>query len=981
MKYTHLAMAIGAALYFVGPVALAAAADEKAPTQLDAIEVLGSRIKRTEVETALPVITIERAELERTGLTQVADILKELSINGPSLSLNTNNGNTSGVSRVNLRGCGSQRTLVLVNGKRWVSDVGLGGSVDLSSIPFAAVERLEILKDGASALYGTDAICGVINITTKQKFDGAQVNVYYGQYDEGDGDRRAGDVTFGKTGDRWSFLLNASYTDQDPVLGGDRAISAVPLFGFPANTSTPGRASTTTPFGRYTVNGVVYTLDPTKPGCLPNQKCTATGDFRPYDFTTDGYNFAPINYLIQPQTTRAIFAQGSYNILDNLRLRLEGFVDKRIGEAQLAAQPLAPLTIDAANVYNPFGAKITGGSFRPILFPRLFDQSQLTRRFTATLEGDFQVWDRAFNWDVGANYAKNKFDLTKGGFEYSSKLTEALGPSFISGGKAVCGTPTAPITADGCVPFNVFGGPQGVTPEMFDFVSVAPRNVQAYRVDDYTANLSSSSLLALPAGELAGAVGYEHRAERGFDTPDPATAAGLVFNDVPYLPTRGGYNVDEFFLELDAPLLKDVQFAHSLDVSVAVRRSEYSSFGNTTNPKVGLQWRPVDDLLLRGSWGKGFRAPSINELYQGQATGRPSINDPCSTTSVSHAAAAAACAAQGVPANFKNVNAQAFQTVGGNPTLQPETSRNKTAGFVYSPAFFEGFDASLDWYNVRIEHAISARTAQGTLDGCYIYGIANYCNLISRDLTGNVFANPGELTNIVNLNQNFNGGLEVEGFDFATNYRFKTERYGDFLINWANAYISYYGDVGQIKRGEVNGDGDISFGNTVGQEGAAGSSTGATHPRLRSTLNVVWNISDFSFSTQVEYFSKIVETCNTATNTANALAARGITTGYINHCSDPGFVMDQYQYKSGTNQVIAVPTASPRNVMPSVTYVDIQGSWHAPWHAMFTAGVRNLFDRKPPFSSDAFANSFDAQYRIPGRFYYVSYRQNFDLFK
>ncbi len=262
---------------------------------------------------------------------------------------------------------------------------------------------------------------------------------------------------------------------------------------------------------------------------------------------------------------------------------------------------------------------------------------------------------------------------------------------------------------------------------------------------------------------------------------------------------------------------------------------------------MSVHWQPVEDLLVRGSWGNGFRAPSINELYQGIAIGRPSINDPCSATSVAFQSASvqAACHAAGVPTGFKNVNAQAFLSTGGNVNLKPETSRNKK----FSPAWcirrisWKGFDTSLDWYNIRIENAISSRSAQGILDNCYIYGIAQSCALITRDATGATFANPGEITGILGLNQNFIGGLEVEGYDFAVNYRLKTDNWGNFKFNWGNAYISYYGDVGQPKRGQVNGDGDISLGNTIGRgKSTIGSSTGATQFRLRSQLNTAWAI-------------------------------------------------------------------------------------------------------------------------------------------
>lgn len=965
--------------------------EKKEVAQLDAVEVLGSRIKRTTLETAQPVITINREELDRTGLANIGEILKEIAINGPSLSLNTNNGNTSGIQRVNLRGCGAQRTLVLVNGKRWVNDAGLGGSVDLSSIPTAAIENVEILKDGASSLYGTDAICGVINFTMKRNWNGAAFNAYYGQYDQDDGVTKAGDFTFGHATDRWSVLVNASWKDFQGVSAGNRDISKVPLYGFPANVSTPGRASPTTPYGNFSVGGKTYTLDPSKVGCLPNQACTAKNDFKVYDFLTDGYNFAPVNFLQLPQTTRGLYSEVTYNFADNLRLRVNGFLNKRTGDAQLAAQPLSSGTVtingvvipksysvSKDSVYNPFGAQINSPTFRPILYPRQYSQDQITRRFSANLEGDFEAFGHPINWDAGGSYGKNKFTLTKTGFEDYRKFVNAVGPSFIKDGKAYCGTPAAPI--DGCVPFNMFGGPNGVTPDMFNYVRADLHNIQSYKLENYWANISGP-IFALPAGDLAFATGFEYRKESGYDIPDPLTASGNAMNDVPYQPTSGSFNVKEFYAELAIPLLKEVPFAHALDLSLATRHSNYSSFGSTDNPKLSLQWRPIEDLLVRGSWGKGFRAPSIGELYSGVATGRPSTNDPCSIDSpstVNVPSIRANCAAAGVPTGFKKQNAQSFLSTGGNAKLQPETSKNKTLGFVYAPSFLEGFDTSIDWYNIQISNAIGARSAQSIIDGCYINGIADRCKLITRDPTGQFFNNPGEIINIVGLNQNFKGGLEIEGIDFGLHYKFRTDSYGDFRFNWDNAYIIYYGDIGQPKRGQVNGDGDISEGNTIGRTQITGSSTGSTQFRLRSTLNAVWTLKDFSFSGTLERYSKIVDTCNTATNTAAALKARGVT-NFTNYCTDPTFLYNKYSFDT-SGKVVAVPSVTPRTTFNPVVYVDIRASYRLPWKGVVSAGIRNLFDKDPPISSDAFANSFDPQYRIPGRFFYASYNQNFDLF-
>ncbi len=327
LKQNELVNSIRVALLLglTGAVSMPVMAQEETEQDtLKAVEVLGSRIRRVQSETANPVLSFERADIEKTGLTSLAEVLKEISVNGPSLSLNTNNGNTSGNSGVNLRNCASNRTLVLVNGKRWVSDNGLAGSVDLSSIPLAAVERFEVLKDGASALYGSDALCGVINIQTRSDYEGMEVNAYYGEYDEGDGERQSYSVTAGGTNEKFSGMFNVAYTEQKPVFAGDRTISAVPLFGFPANVSSPGRASGTGPFGNFTVTGRGnITLDPTKPGCRANQVCApaSAADFKPYDFQTDGFNFAPDNYLTQPQKAYSAFGQMGYQVADSIRAK------------------------------------------------------------------------------------------------------------------------------------------------------------------------------------------------------------------------------------------------------------------------------------------------------------------------------------------------------------------------------------------------------------------------------------------------------------------------------------------------------------------------------------------------------------------------------------------------------------------------------------------------------------------------------------
>ncbi|WP_372018688.1 TonB-dependent receptor plug domain-containing protein [Pseudoxanthomonas sp. 10H] len=962
-------------------VASAQSGEAQATQTLDKIEVLGSRIKRAGIETAQPVLSLTREDLDRTGLTQVSDVLRELTVAGPSLSLNTNNGNTSGNSSISLRNCGSNRTLVLVNGRRWASDNGLGGAVDLNSIPMAAVENIQVLRDGASALYGSDAICGVVNIQTRRDFDGAQFNAYYGQYDAGDGGREAYDFTLGGSTDRFSGLINLAFTEQEAVSAGDREISAVPLYGFPATVSTPGRASPTGPYGNFTVTGRGnIILDPSRPGCLPNQRCTTAtaADFRPFNFLTDGYNFAPDNHLVQPQRTYSLFGTASYELTDDVRFSTEVFYNNRVGDAQLAAQPLSPLTISAQSIYNPFGVNITGGAFRPTNFPRVFGQEQDTWRFSGAFDGIFEIGDRIFDWDAGYTYASNKQLQPKNGFYFSTRVAQATGPSFIdAGGVARCGTPTA-IIAD-CVPMNVMGGPAGFTQEMYDYIAVNPKNLMKSTSESFVANLSGD-LFSLPAGTAGFAFGLEHRKESGSSEPDPLTAAGLVLGDNPFLPTEGSYSVDEAYLELQVPILADAAFAKALELNLAARYSDYSSFGTTTNPQVSLRWQVSDTLLVRGSWGEGFRAPSVTELYQGFATGRPSFQDVCSNNNpnfVGSAAVRSQCQANGVPVGFRSQLSQTYATTGGNPDLKPETSETKTVGLVYSPDWAEGLETYVDWYHIVIENAIGALTAQTIINECYLQANAGSCALITRDQVGAVNGNPGEISGIQAVNRNFVGGLQTEGFDFGASYHFEPGDWGRFHFRLDNTYVSYYGDVDEPARGQLNGDGRISSGNTVGTL-PSGSSTGAPRHRLRSNLTAAWSMGAVDASITFEYRSRVQESCNNVYNTAIALGARDPAyLDLVNLCSDPNRIIDDYQFVPGTTDVVAVPSRRPENELKAVTYTHVQAGWSAPWDGKVTLGIRNLFDTDPPFSSDAFANSYDAQYLVPGRFFYMSYQQRF----
>lgn len=936
------------------------AQDEKETTTTDTITVLGSRIKRTDIETSQPVFALEKADLQKTGLNTIGDVLQHLTSNGATLNTTINNGNTNGRTQVDLRNCGAQRTLVLVNGRRWVTD--LSSTVDLSSIPLSMIERLEVLKDGASAVYGSDAICGVVNITTRDNYDGAEASAYWGENSHGDGRKQAYDFTIGSNGERANVAMNVSYTEQDMISSGDREISRVPLYGFDGNTSSPGRASTTSPFGRFNLGAPRgrVTLDPSKPGCLPNQVCAPSvgiSDFRAYNFATDGYNFAPDNFILQPVQTKAVFVQGRYNITDNIRFKSNVLYSDRTSHAQLAAQPLTGFTASKDSIYNPFGKNIVGAQFRPTSIFRSYTADNPTWYFNGMFEGDFSLWDRNWSWDVGSIYTESKFTLARTGFFVTSQFLNAVGPSFIDGnGTPRCGTADAPI--DACVPFNIFGGADGVTQEMADYVTANPHEFITKKQTSYAANISSE-LFELPAGPLGFAAGYEYRRESGLDEPDALSQTDNLLGDTPQKATKGGYSVDEFYVEFNIPLIKDAALAQILEFNIADRYSDYSNFGHTSNPKFGFRWKPIDDLLFRGNWSKGFRAPSINELFAGEQTDFPQVSDPCSASNITATATVVAnCKAAGVPVDYQQQNAQINTTTGGNPNLTPEKATTTTLGLVYSPSYLEGLDLYLDWYKIKLTNSINTPVAQSVVDNCYSGRDVAQCAYIVRDLTGAIDGNPGEIIHMLNPTYN-SGRLEVKGYDFSADYKFETENWGKFRLNTDNAYITRY--YNEVLDDTFRAAGKDPNENQIGEE-IPGSQTGGLW-RLRSTFTVDWTYGDWGATAQAQYYSKLHEDCSGVTDTADGLGKPELR----NLCSEPDRVVD----------VDGVPTAMPRNTMSSTWYFDLQGRWTAPWNATISAGIQNLFDKDPPKCFSCFANTMDAAYRTPGRFWYLSYDQKF----
>ena len=963
------ALAVGATTVVGMGSALAQdTAPAPAATTLDRVQVTGSRIKRTEIETSQPIFSLNREEIQAQGLTSVGDVIQNLTANGSTLNSTYNNGG-NGETRVSLRNLGSARTLVLVNGRRWVGGTGLGGAVDLNTIPSAAVERIEVLKAGASSIYGSDAIAGVVNVILRTDFQGAEANAFIGQFDKGDGVKTSYDMTIGVTDERFSAMFGAGYVKEEPVSAGDREISAEPTFrtgvSFGSSTSPNGRFALCRAPGVFNPTTGTCSGAQTRPNGTSGQFTYNPGqtgsNWRNFAIPGDFYNFAPDNYLITPQERKSLFGRATMNLTDDVSAFIQGSYNNRRSEQLLAAMPIVlgtatssptsrAISISQFSIYNPFGAPVSRIQRRAVeTGGRSFAQDVDTFGFSGGLEGSFERWDRYFTWDAGMVYARNDQNDTTNGLFNVPALRSALGPSMISGGVPVCvSTPgNAATIIPGCVPLNLLGAPGSITPEMLAYSSFVAHDEFGYKMKQYFANITGE-LFELQGGQLAFAAGLEKRTESGFDQPDALINSGNTTGNA-RTATAGGYNVQEAYAELSIPLLKDLPFANLLEFSLSSRYSDYSNFGDTVNSAFGFKWRPIEDVLVRGNWAEGFRAPSIAELFSGVADSFPTFGDACSTTfsggySGLNATQKARCHAQGVPVGgYDQGNTQIRISVGGNPDLGPETSTTKTLGLVWSPGFVEGFDVSVDWWRIELENTITSFGPKFIIDQCIKEGIQPFCNQFNRSPGGQIDT---LLSSGINI-----GAQNVEGYDLTLNYRLPEMSWGKLSFSWDSTYLS-------LNESDQDGNGIIDAadgGSVVGEYTDRDNNW-----RIRSNLMTRWEKGDVGATLFTRYYSRQEEECPFGYNDY----------GFGELCTDVTTRADGTIIKDD-------PNIAATNAIGGVTYHDVSVYWKAPWNAKVTLGVNNVFDKDPPVAFSAFANSFDPQYEVPGRFLYMQYSQKF----
>ncbi len=796
------------------PLAIAgiAQAQESPPATLDEVIVTGSRLPSSSLGAA-PVTVLDRTEIEATGATSVGELLRELPVATASASDTAGRGN-GGSATVALRGLSAVNTLVLVNGRRVLSNND-GGTVDLNSIPFEAVERVEVLQDGASAIYGSDAIAGVVNIIMRRDFEGLLLKGGYGVASRGDLPNKELSATFGHDADKGGFVFNASWREADGNFIADRPVSRDP------DWRAQGGRNFRDPLP---LVAVVQGL----PGFGQQERvlregvtqAATVGDFRAFSFPDTGDALSigndGINYWLY-ETSASDISQnnvsftGDYEVGAGVTAFLEASFNRRKSVGYLAPDYFGavygdPITLSANNDFNPFGVDLSVARSigeQPFRGRRQSNVSSDVSRFVAGLEGGIGEW----KWDFSYNH-QSLDQLTFGGEGVlRDRLQQAAGDSD-----------ACRAAGNGCVPINLLGGPDSITPEMLDFISADSYTSVRSTLQSAVANFSGS-LFSLPAGEVRMAVGTEFRRE-SFTLDNDRNAELNAF--VARSPTPDARpperEIKEVYVEFAVPLLE------SLDLDVAGRYSDYNRFGSTTNPKVGIKWRALESLLVRGSWGTGFRAPTFNEAFSGQTRGFQTIVDPCAGPNF---ASLPGCNGRQAPANTTGT----FVVSGGNPDLLPEEADNLTLGLVFTPAFASRLSVTLDFFRIEKEEII------GTINRNYVLAqnAANgsYADRVTRDPTTN------SVTQVIATRANLLD-QSIQGIDLGLQYETADLSFGKLSFHTDLSYLDTF------EQSPAPGAPPVS---NVGQYN---DSTG-TLARLRGTGRVTWLRNDLTVSTGLRY--------------------------------------------------------------------------------------------------------------------------------
>jgi len=779
-KYGVSALAVAAIfpLYTQSAFAAEEAAVEDVP-EFEEVVVTGSRIKRKDLIATSPVNIITTEAIELTGSTHVANFINELPSAGVPGSVDTGTNfrtATTGLNTVDLRNLGVERTLVLVNGRRHVGGAAGSPTVDLSMIPAALVQRVEVVTGGASAVYGSEAMAGVINFIMKDDFEGVELNARFGTSEIGGADEK--DVSFlagsNFADDRGNATIYLGYSDRGVLRSSQRELSA-----HDATNSSFG------PKGNF--------FDPGFNVSLTQDDDTGLWD-KPFSNAEDGFDRNAVR-LIRVPTERIQFnANINYQINEHVNFFSETSFNRLISSSQLeptitgffiSVGSIPNINVPIDNPFVPTELRdavlaATPGAEEIIMFrrfeelgPRTSDVQRQTFRTMFGLDGDI---NDNWSYELYYQYGLNTQDQTNGGVFNTLNFLNALNVEDDGAGGFQC---VDSLARDlGCVPLNVFGA-GSITGAALDFVKVDSQ-LTTRMVQQVGGLTFTGTLFDLPAGEVGVAVGGEWRKESSRFNSDSLAASGLTSgNTTPN--TIGEYDVYEMFAEAIVPIIKDAPFAEYLGVEVAARHANYSTIGGNWAYKISGDWRPTDDLRVRGGYSTAVRAPNISELFDPGSETFRSFTDPCAFGGAGGASAdgntiydaqsatvQANCATLGTalldPAGVNITSAGGLAA--GNPDLNQEKAKTWTVGAVYTPNFIPGLNITVDFFDIEITDAISTFSAQTTADQCVRqpdFPNNPFCDLIERGGANGLILRIDALA----INAAI---LSTQGIDFAIDY-------------------------------------------------------------------------------------------------------------------------------------------------------------------------------------------------------------------
>jgi iron complex outermembrane receptor protein len=911
---------------FIVPFSGAVAQEQEV---LEEITVTGSRIGTTDATSMNPITTLSEADFKISGNNTLEDFLQNVpSIGQGDFGSTVNNGNP-GYASASLRGLGPTRTLILIDGMR-PAPGGVNGFVDLNVIPAAMVDRIEILRDGASTVYGSDAIGGVINIITKKDFEGAAFNMQFDQTSESDGDQYSLSMVVGGGSDRGHFMLGAQVTDREAIYQGDRAFSASALGeDVDANGNVfvePIGSGTTYPAHIFPTAG-------------PEQDSdwivdAGTGQSRAFT-NADTFNFAKTSIMVTPQKVVSGFGSGSYEVVQDggistLTATLSANFSNRESNQLMAPVGTfwAPL-VPADSPYNPFGDDLCAADpncttpqgvyiarrLRETI-GRAFTQDATAWQVIAGFEGEFS---NEWNWQANYLYADwndAQHDEGRG----NPRINTLLSPTACAA-DAECPGVWNPFATD------------TLTQEMMDYALVNPNEIQRSTLSLWQVNVQGDfGGWELPGGLVKWGAGYEHRTEEAIVLPDGAAVLDQIYYVVGEI-THGEYAVDEVYAEVRLPLLSGVTFAEELNLDVSGRWSDYDFLASSsTNFKVGMDWAPVSAIRFRSTYAEGFRAPNIGELFQPESKTAAAYNDPCNNYSAATVSAVVFdnCASEGLATDgsFSLTSTQATGLVGGNALLEPEESESLTFGIVFTPEFVEGLSVTLDYFDISIDDAIGTSGTDNVISGCY--NSPNFSSPFCAMIEGpaRVGESPhssspirnalGNIAGTILTNQNLST-FETSGIDFDISYDFDTG-FGDFNLQAWGTYLDafdFQSDPGSPM---------IELAGKFGTDPYQGD-VPAVFSEWKVNYRIGFNRDNWGAAWTTRWFSE-------------------------------------------TEDVLADPN-NFNDIAEDMAYHDIQG-YFVVNNMTFTAGIRNLTDEDPPYVTNYDdMNTINFSYETAGTYYYV----------